>query len=105
MDPLSALSVAAAVVDLADYGIRLLSNTVENYRPSSATSRENHDLEAIARDLVAMNEQVQFKSQVAANSSEDVFIRLCADCAVIGKELQECVAAVRGRTKTSRLVG
>jgi len=103
MDPISALSIAAAVVKFVHFGIRLLSDTADNYRSSLGESRDRLDLEAITQELAALSQEVQSKSRLAANSAEEVFLRLCATCADIGKELQECIAIVNAQSKPGRV--
>jgi hypothetical protein len=102
MDPLSALSVAAAVVQFVDFGARLLSNTAENYHSSSVEIRSREDVEEISRDLATLNEEVQSKSHLAVGSSEKIFVRLCQRCADVAKELAECVEVVSSQSRSGR---
>lgn len=49
MDPLSALSVAAAVVQFVDYGTRLVSKTRELYKSTQGALTTNIELEAASK--------------------------------------------------------
>lgn len=98
MDPLSAISVAAAVIQFVDFGSGLLRDTVEIYRSTTGQSRNRLDIRSISRDLSALADEVEAKSSLtglpAGRSSEDVFIGLCRACKDVAKELQECVSDV-----------
>ena len=90
MDPLSAISIAAAVVQFVDYGSRLLQDTVEIYRSSTGKSRDKLEISSISRDLAALSDEVESRLTVLGGS-EEIFVRLCGTCRDIGKELQGCV--------------
>jgi hypothetical protein len=51
MDPLSALSVAAAVVQFVDFGTRVLSDARHIYESSSGQTSMNLELSTVANDL------------------------------------------------------
>ena len=99
MDPLSAISLAAAVVQFVDFGSRLLRNTAAIYRSSSNQIRGTNDVSSISQDLSALSNEVESKSRLALRTSseisEEIFVRLCGACRDIGAELQDCVADVK----------
>lgn len=101
MDPLSAISVAAAVVQFVDFSSRLLMDTVEIFRSSANQpgNRDNIDISEISRDLSALSDEVQSQYRLVGippnGGSEEVFVRLCATCKAIGEELEGCVADVK----------
>jgi hypothetical protein len=54
MDPLSALSLAGNVVQLIDFGSKLLSGARELYKSPSGTLAAHHELELVTTDLSAL---------------------------------------------------
>ncbi len=51
MDPLTALGLAANVVQFIDFGTSLISGTLERYRSATGTSIGNSELESITEDV------------------------------------------------------
>ena len=51
MDPVSALGVASSIVQLVDFGFRLVSNSVELYKSNDGATVTNRDLAITAQDL------------------------------------------------------
>jgi hypothetical protein len=105
MDPISAISVAAAVVDFVDFGSGLLRETAEIYRSSTGQSGVKLDISSVSRDLTVLSDEVNSKSKLImfppGRGSEEVFARLCGDCKDIGTELQECVADTRDHASSN----
>jgi hypothetical protein len=58
MDPLSALAIAAAAAQFFDYGVRLLSGTVQRYQSIAGASEEQLDLESVTNRLCHYVNQV-----------------------------------------------
>lgn len=117
MDPLSALVVAASVVQFTDVGIRLLSTTREVYISASGQTKHAIELSAVATDLKQLSEQVEQKScslrshPGQTSDSEEIFLRLCGECQKVSTELLDALAKLKARgrnwlnyAKTSFLV-
>ncbi|KAK3944650.1 hypothetical protein QBC46DRAFT_439011 [Diplogelasinospora grovesii] len=98
MDPLSALSLAAAVVQFVDYGSRLLRDTIEIYGNLDGQSAARTKLSKTAQELRSLSNEVESRSAQAglpsASSSEEVFIGLCIECRAISEELQASISTV-----------
>ena len=113
MDPLSAISLASAVVQFVDFGSRLLRETVNVYKSSSGRSVTNNELRAISNDLSILSNDVILKSTISkvkqGGGSEEVFVRLCHECSEIGKELHSSVTVVdeyvNSHSKPKRAMG
>ena len=98
MDPLSALSVAAAVVQFVDFGTRVLSDARHIYESSSGQTPVNLELSTVTDDLSRLSGDVESKAEKAKlqntagsdslNDSEEIFLRLCRECKEISGELQ-----------------
>jgi hypothetical protein len=98
MDPLSALSVAAAVVQFADFGSRLVKNVVELYQ--SGQKRDHVELSVVSQDLSRLAASVE--SKIAGNRSVagEVFLRLVGECAAVNDELQAILEKLKARGDT-----
>jgi hypothetical protein len=59
IDPMSALSIAAGVVQFVDFGKNLLSASYEIYRSPSGETSEEVELSTIAKDLTALITQIK----------------------------------------------
>jgi hypothetical protein len=88
MDPISALSVAAAVIQFVDFGKHLLSASYEIYRSPSGETANEVDLSTIAKDLTTF--VVQIKDKIGTTESckrprarpvaEYHLAKICAEC-------------------------
>ncbi|KAI9154739.1 hypothetical protein HJFPF1_07296 [Paramyrothecium foliicola] len=109
MEPLSALGVAAGVVQFIDFGTRLISTTGQLYQsPSGRTAREVQ-LTTIASDLAQLSTNI--RSQItllkeatpAQGSSESVLLGICEECMGAAKELQDALTNLRKKNRLKSL--
>jgi hypothetical protein len=109
MDPLSVLSVAAAVVQFADFGFRLVKSVHDLYKSSSGQKAEHIELSVVSQDLSRLAASVEAKFEENTGPSAQVFLSLCRECASTNDELQEILSKLeaRGLPKSSwlRIVG
>lgn len=98
MDPLNAISLAAAVIQFIDFGSRLLSEAAELYRSTTGQTGQKLDISRIESDLSTLNNEVESKSTSigtpTCGSSEEIFVRLCGSCQDIANELRDCIGVV-----------
>jgi len=97
MDPLSALSFSAAVVQFADFGSRLLKNAHETYTSSSGQASELVELSIVSKDLANLAENVESRLTGDNEASEGIFRRLCRDCRQSHDELQDILHRLQAR--------
>ncbi|KAH6637278.1 hypothetical protein F5144DRAFT_570116 [Chaetomium tenue] len=99
MDPLSALSIAAAVVQFVDFGYRLVKSAHQLYTSPGGQKLEDIELSIVSRDLSNLADAVQAKLDDNAGPQGDV-LRLCCECASTNTELQEILAKLKARGDT-----
>ncbi|KAH8803347.1 small s protein, partial [Xylogone sp. PMI_703] len=99
MEPLTALSLASSVIQFADFGSKLLSNSRKLYKSAQGSLSENVDIEVITTDLSTLAESLRRKSELyrlpnyAASGStrspeyDEALDRLCGRCVEIAEEL------------------
>ena len=91
LDPFSALSLAAAVVQFVDFGTRLMSKGKEIYQSADGSSAENIELEVIYEDLKSLSEKLKATADPISLSrgclEERALGKLAATCKSVADEL------------------
>lgn len=95
MEPLSALSVAAAVAQFAEFGYKLLKNTHEIYQSSSGQNATTINITTVSNDLRTLAEDMEQKIGDVQDPSAVIFRRLCQECRSIYDQLAAILEAVR----------
>ncbi|CAM1503537.1 Fc.00g011280.m01.CDS01 [Cosmosporella sp. VM-42] len=101
MDPLSALGVAAGVVQFIDFGTRLVSEVGQLYLSPSGRTAEEVELTTVASDLAQLGRNVDSettalaRSVPAEGSSEAILLRICEECVAAARELDTAIQALR----------
>lgn len=106
LEPLSAISLASAIVQFVDFGSKLVSGSLELYRSADGSSVTDAELEAVATDIVRINDKLAVTAaanvQHATPSPDDMVLRnLAQSCNLISKELLQALRdrKVRGPHK------
>lgn len=103
MDPITAIGVAAAVVQFTDFGTRLLTDAMEVYNSVSGQASEDVELATISNDLQLLCRSIQDKSsrltdpRKGPSSSEQTLLRLCSTCLQLTHELDAVIKQLRAR--------
>lgn len=93
MDPLSALSVAASVVQFIDFASTLVSSTYKIYKSTTGDTKEKLDLKVVTSSLKSLSNDLRLSldqdtSEGKELSKVDTEINtLCASCSDIADEL------------------
>jgi hypothetical protein len=95
MDPVSALGVAAAVVQFADFGYRFIKNAAELY--NSGEKAEYIELSNVSQDLSRLADAVGAKLGENKGPADEIFCRLRDECLSTNEELQSKLVKVRTR--------
>ncbi|KAF1973684.1 hypothetical protein BU23DRAFT_598819 [Bimuria novae-zelandiae CBS 107.79] len=81
MDPLSALSVAAAVVQFLDFSGTIVASTYKIYKSSSKKNEGNDTLTSITARLINLNSELERSASFSPTSKIDQeIITLCQQC-------------------------
>lgn len=93
MDPWTALSAASCILQVVDFGTKLLAETVKVYKSGAGRSTEHMLLSDIATDLSELTTNVQttvaMLPQEVQSPADANFLRLCAQGQDLSNELQE----------------
>lgn len=82
LDPLSALSIVSSVIQIVDFGCRLLSQTQEIYHSASGATKDNVTSGEIAKDINVLYSELSRKDQK--------FQRLGPDEVALGNLVDSC---------------
>ncbi|KAK0618911.1 hypothetical protein B0T14DRAFT_602849 [Immersiella caudata] len=101
MDPLSVISLAAAAVQLTDFGIRLLTSTMEVCHDAAEADSKVISLEAISRDLGIMARDVHKRLSVLQTQDhslsipETSLLKQCCRCEKASEEILAAIAEIK----------
>src|SRR5450432_3540739 len=94
MDPLTALSIAGTIVQLVDFGSRIIGGTYRVHRSTTGALPVNEELELITRDLAALARKLRYLSRQEDASLSSVQITqtkalqsLCDACIRLADQL------------------
>ena len=94
MDPITALGVAGSIIQLVDFGIKVVSKGNKIYHSGDGTTAENHDLENVANDLVLIQTRLRqslhpFGAHGTLPEHEQALLDLGATSTRVAEELLE----------------
>ncbi|KAL8830632.1 MAG: hypothetical protein Q9170_005650 [Blastenia crenularia] len=102
MDPLSGISLAGAILQFVDFGLRTVSKGMQIYRSVDGALTENLDLEAVTNDLLVIQAKLQCSpppSDMPSMPSKDAqaFESLSATAAKAAEKLLERLNMVKAQ--------
>lgn len=63
LDPLTALSIASSVIQIIDFGCRLVSETQQIYHSASGATKYNVTLREITEDIIILETNLSRQNQ------------------------------------------
>ena len=96
MDPLSALGVAAAVVQFLDFSSGLISGTYKIYKAEDGDAPTNQTLRKVATDLKDISDQLNQKGDSQSGPEQ-----LCRECLDVADELTSVLDRLMKQEKQS----
>ncbi|PTB60142.1 hypothetical protein M431DRAFT_502264 [Trichoderma harzianum CBS 226.95] len=103
MDPVNAVGIAAAVVQFADFGFRLVKSAWELYKSPSGQASEYIELSAVSQDLSSLADAVKAKLDESQGSIGEVFTRLYRECKATNDELQSILSNLRVKAGSNKI--
>lgn len=100
MDPLSALSIASAVVAFVDLASNLLSVSRRVYKKASGETRERASLQDVANDLAVFSEAIEhelsaLQSSQSTSTTGKALGQICRECVEAQQELTIAIGKVQ----------
>ena len=91
LDPLTALSIASSVIQIVDFGCKLVSETQEIYSSASGATKDNVTSREITKDIKLLYQDLVRKNQA--------FQRLGPDDIALGKLVDSCAGEAEALMK------
>lgn len=80
LDPLTALSLASAIVQFLEFSIKIISQTQEIYQSASGTTQENVTIGQITQDVRDLSQNVTKNRNEQAQTYDIELMRLAESC-------------------------
>ncbi|KAI6795430.1 hypothetical protein KC361_g5013 [Hortaea werneckii] len=103
MDPLSALSIGAAVLQFVDFGSKLLVNGYDVYHSVAGATTDNLELEKVTQDLSSLCLALEFNhvtSSRALSRDEKALLELALDCRELAQSLVQLLQGLKVKSGT-----
>jgi signal transduction histidine kinase len=103
MEPLSAISLAAAIAQFVDHGFKIFGNAREIYGSLSGTTEEYQSLENAAREMQLRTERLLSSRSEKLTDEEKMLKDLSEECRVLSTRILDILDKVRAKDPTSKL--
>ncbi|KAK4160717.1 hypothetical protein QBC43DRAFT_292730 [Cladorrhinum sp. PSN259] len=110
MEPLTALGLAAAVVQFTDFGVRLLTDSVRIYQSVDGQTLQHVQLARISDDLSQLARNIEEKAvnltqaRRSLRPTERILVRLSEESQSISNQLSSILDRIRiDRSSNSRI--
>ena len=98
LDPLSAASLAAAILQFVDFGSKIIVSGYETYRSAQGATEDNIDLESLTQNLYKFQDQLSTPSQQLAHSDQELH-KLAQKCTYIAGDLLVLLDSLKVKEK------
>jgi hypothetical protein len=102
MEPLSALSLAAAIAQFVDFGLKITGNAREIYGSLSGATEENQHLEAATRMTRHLTEKLVPSSLGHLTEEETMLNDLVTECRSLSAELLNLLNKIKPKDPKSK---
>ncbi|KAL6819886.1 hypothetical protein V8C40DRAFT_65726 [Trichoderma camerunense] len=103
MDPANAVGIAAAVIQFADYGFRLIKDAHELYSSSSGQKSEHIQLSVVSQNLSDLADAIGGKLDESQGSAGEIILRLHGECKSTNDELQSILRKLRVKVGSNKI--
>lgn len=98
LDPLSAASLAAAILQFVDFGSKIIVSGYETYRSTQGATKENVDLEHLTQKLYKFQDQLSTSSSKLVHSDQELQ-KLAQKCSYIAGDLLVLLDSLKVKEK------
>lgn len=103
MDPLTALGLASAILQIVDFSSKLVSGAVEAYSSASGTTVEFEDSERVTESLKDLTRQLNVRTTGAPLSAEDRrILEMKQGCQDLSRDIQDIVKSTKSKQPGSK---
>jgi len=101
MDPFTAISLAAAVVQFVDFSTKLISGAREIYTSVSGQTEENRSVESITREMTSLASKLSSAANSQQSEDEKSLYRLAGDCKIVADQILDLLNRIKPRDPRS----
>lgn len=109
MEPLSALSIAASVIQFVDFSSKFISETVEIYKSSQKTTKWSSDIQNLTQkfqDLALNLEKSLTEGELQdqePSANEVALLELCSNCKEVSQQFVDTLREIQRTGKGGKL--
>lgn len=103
MDPLTAVSLAAGILQFVDFGVKLFTTGYQTYKSCNGQTNENEHIEKLTIDLKSVAERLERDMRGCSTSLTDddlALLGLAKQSRSLAQELLNILEKVRGKHKS-----
>jgi hypothetical protein len=100
-DPLTAISLASAIVQFVDYGTKIVLNTKEIYQSTSGATDANNRLEAVMDAMMNLYIKLSAGDSLLQSDTERTLCHIARECHVLSKAISEILQKIKRRKANS----
>lgn len=93
MDPISALSLAANVVQFVDCGFKFISTIIKIYQSATGSLVEHHELDAVVKNLRLQSTLIA-NQPMSGLSNNPAMASILESCVAVSSELQDELSSI-----------
>jgi hypothetical protein len=99
MDPLSAISLASAIVQFVDFGLKIVRDTKDIYKSATGVTIENDNIEFTIGKLQTISGMLKQRTRGSPSESlDESLLSLAKRCETLSNELLELLKAVKAKS-------
>lgn len=101
IDPLSAISLASAIVQFVDFSTKIIHGAREVYGSASGATEENRSLEVVVQNMRNLSSEFGSMDPSQQNEDEKALCRLAKECDILSDQIFELLQNVKPKDPNS----
>jgi len=102
MDPMTAVSLASAIVQFIDYSTKLVDAASDIHRSASGTSLENQNIEFVVSEVKALSLRLDPPRTGQPTDDEQALCRLAAECRILSGQILDLLEKIKPKNPKSK---
>src|ERR1051325_4548642 len=102
MDPVTAVSLASAVVQFIDYTTKLVDAAADIHHSGSGTTLENRNIELVVSEMNALSRRLEPPRTGEQNDDEKALCRLAAECRILSDQILGLLEKIKPKIPRSK---
>jgi pyruvate-formate lyase-activating enzyme len=103
LDPLSAIGLAASIVQFVDYSTELIKGSLEKYRSVSGATEENESLEIVIKEMKVLSLRLLPIPGSDPSEDEKAIRRVAAECRILSGQILDLLEKVKAKNSKSKI--